>query len=73
MTNTELKEALKNGRPVVARLPKQGELEYSCVSAIILRRGMIDNFDVSAELLDKNGNSVTVVNPKYLRYKEVKE
>jgi hypothetical protein len=34
---------------------------------------MIGNFDVSAELLDKNGNSVTVVDPKYIRYKEVKE
>ncbi len=69
MTNTELKEALKNSRPVIARLPMQGELEYSCVNAIILRRGMIGNFDVSAELLDRNKNSVIIVDPKYVRYK----
>ena len=69
MDNTELKEALFNKRPVIFNMPSVGELHYKCVSAIIYR---VKNgkLSVSAEIEDKCGHSVTIVDPKKIRYEE---
>lgn len=57
MTNEELKAALFSGCPV-----EHDRVTYKCVSAIIYRnRG--GKLDISAELLDKNNNSISIVNP----------
>lgn len=69
MTNEELKAALFSGCPVVADSPLYGKIEYKCVSAIIYRNKG-GKLDISAELLDKNNNSVSIVNPANI--KEVK-
>nr|DAP39812.1 MAG TPA: hypothetical protein [Caudoviricetes sp.] len=64
MTNEELKAALFSGCSV-----EHNGITYKCVSAIIYRnRG--GKLDISAELLDKNTNSISIVNPA--RVKEVK-
>lgn len=55
MTNEEAKEALQNKTPVVC-----GGIEYKRLSAIIYRYNDKGKFLVSAELLDKNKNSVTI-------------
>lgn len=65
MTNEELKAALFSGCPIVADSPLYGKIKYKCVSAIIYRNKG-GKLDVSAELLDKNNNSVSIVNPKYI-------
>lgn len=72
MNNNELKEALLNQRPVILKHPMYGELHYSCVSAIIYR---VKNgkLDVSAELKDKCGCSVTIADPKQICYEEYKK
>lgn len=50
-------------------MPSVGELHYKCVSAIIYR---VKNgkLSVSAEIEDKCGHSVTIVDPKKIRYEE---
>lgn len=70
MNNEELKEALINRRPIIARSPLMGEIEYAYVSAIIYKRNERGGVYVIAELIDKCGRSVTVTDPKYLKYKE---
>lgn len=55
MTSEEIKDALLNKYPVCA-----DGIEYKCVTAVIYRE-RDGNIVVSAELLDKNQNSVTVV------------
>lgn len=57
MTNDELKEALFSGCQVEHR-----GIIYKCVSGIIYRnkRGKLD---ITAELMDKNNNSVSIVDP----------
>lgn len=69
MDNNELKEALFNQRPVIFNMPSMGELHYKRVSAIIYR---VTNgkLSVSAEIEDKCGHSVTIVDPKNIRYEE---
>ncbi len=69
MNNNELKEALFNQRPVILKQPLYGELHYSCVSALIYR---VKNgkLDVTAELKDKSGHSVTTADPKQIRYED---
>lgn len=69
VNNNELKEALLNQRPVILNQPLYGELHYSCVSAIIYR---VKNgkLDISAELKDKCGRSVTIAAPKQIRYED---
>lgn len=63
MTNEQLKEALFSGCQV-----EHNKIIYKCVSGIIYRsKG--GKLDISAELMDRNGNSVSVVNPA--RVKEV--
>ncbi len=61
MTNDELKEALFDGRPV-----EHNGIIYKCVSAIIYRNKK-GKLDISAELLDKNKNSVSIVNPAKIK------
>ncbi len=58
MTNPELKEALLQGYPVICR-----NIEYARVSAIIYR-AVNGRIVVSAELMDKGGKSVTIVQSK---------
>ncbi len=68
MNNEELKDALFGGYPVMVNLPQYGEIEYKCVSHIIygVENGKLR---ITAEVLDKNRNSVTIVDPKYIRKK----
>lgn len=61
MTNDELKAALFSGCQVEHR-----GIVYKCVSAIIYRN-KDGNLDISAELLDKNGNSVSIVEPHLVK------
>lgn len=61
MSNEELKNALLSGFPV-----EYNGITYKCVTAIVYRNkgGKID---ISAEVLDKNNNSVCYVDPKALK------
>lgn len=70
MTNDELKQALLNKRPVILNTPLTGKIEYDFVSAIIYRVNKDDKLDISAELTDKCGHSVTIADPKHIQYKE---
>lgn len=60
MTNEELKEALMSGCEV-----KYQNITFKCVYGIIYRN-KDGKIDVSAELMDKNNNSVCIVDPKYV-------
>ena len=73
MSNEELKGALINRRPIIARIPSMGEIEYAYVSAIIYRRNERGGVDVSAEIMDKCLHSVTTIDPKHIQYKEEEE
>jgi hypothetical protein len=53
MTNSEIKEALQNGKPVVVKIPRQEAMSFDCVHGITYRRNAIGGIIVSAELLDK--------------------
>ena len=68
MTNTEIKEALQNGKPVVVKISRQEVMNFDCVHGITYRRNPIGGIIVSAELLDKNKNSVIVTKPKFVSY-----
>lgn len=57
MTNEQLKEALFSGCQV-----EHNGIIYKCVSGIIYRNKG-GKLDISAELMDKNNNSVSIVNP----------
>ncbi len=61
MTNEQLKEALFSGCPV-----EHNGIVYKCVSAIIYRNKS-GKLDVTAELTDKNDNSVSIVDPKKIK------
>lgn len=61
MTNEQLKEALFSGCQVEHR-----GIIYKCVSGIIYRNKG-GKLDISAELLDKNGNSVSIVEPYLIK------
>lgn len=75
MDNYELQKALFNQRSIILKIstiseiPNMGELNYKRVSAIIYR---VKNgkLCVSAEIEDKCGHSVTIVDPKNIRYEE---
>lgn len=58
MTNQELKEALLQRCPVVCR-----GITYNHVSGIIYRAAN-GQIVVTAELMDKNGSSVTIAEPR---------
>lgn len=69
MDNNELKRALLSKEPVIYKNSEGIEAEYKCVSGVIYReRG--GSTVVTAEIKDKNDNSVTICNPKQLRFKE---
>ena len=57
MTNSELKDALMDGRKVVF-----GGIEYDRVNAIIYRQ-KDGGIDVTAELLDRHQNCVVIASP----------
>lgn len=61
MTNEQLKEALFSGCQVEYR-----GIIYKCVSAIIYRNKG-GKLNISAELLDKNNNSVSIVEPHLVK------
>ena len=68
MTNDELKAALLARAPVIYTHTDGHAAEYSRVTAIIYRErngGVV----VSAEVLDTNGRSVVVCDPKKLTVK----
>lgn len=62
MTNEELKGALMHESPVIWRSPIYGTLRYKCINAVRYTRGAKDTINISAELLDYNTHSITVVN-----------
>jgi hypothetical protein len=70
MDNAELKEALFNRRPVVHFAGGSDGVEYERVSAIIYRVGDNGKLNVSAELSDKCGHSVSIVDPSRVEYKK---
>lgn len=73
MTNEELKEALLSKKPVIyggSVSCRPCDYEYECVSAVIYRNSG-GKIKVTAELTDKNGNSVMIVDPERVRYKDV--
>lgn len=61
MTNSEIKEALQNGKPVVVKIPRWKVMSFDCVHGITYRRNPIGGIIVSAELLDKNKDRKSVV------------
>lgn len=69
MNNAELKEALFNGKPVIHKQVDGRETEYKCVYAIIYRNKK-GKLQIQAKLLDENGNSISVVDPLRVEYKE---
>lgn len=68
MSNEELKQALQDRRAVVLSHPLHGVIEYSYVSAVIYRKGK-NGVEITAELYDKNGRSVTIADPRYIHDK----
>lgn len=68
MTNDELKDALLSRSPVILTPTNSRAAEYSRVTAIIYRErnGAVV---VSAEVLDTNGRSVVICDPKNLTVK----
>lgn len=81
MTNDELKQALITGVPVIYEEPGETPLEYARVRGIVYRRRsdmrgrrncrseVMPGIVVCAELLDKGGHSVTVVDASCVRFK----
>lgn len=61
MTNTELKEAMMAGEPVI-----YGDIEYKCISAIIYRKNGSEIY-IQAELADKKTHSVTIADATRVR------
>lgn len=70
MNHSEVKEALFSRRPVI-HTTGGIETEYDHVSAIIYRLNKNKRLVISAELSDKHGYSVSIVDPERVRYKEV--
>lgn len=61
MTNTELKAAMLAGVPVVHESVRYGRTRYKRIYGIVYRPGESGKIRISVELLDYNGNSITVV------------
>ena len=66
MTNDEMKTALLNGEKVICELRSGGEAEMK-MHGIIYRSDGKGGIKVSAELLDLNGNSITICNPQNIK------
>ena len=45
------------------------DLEYDCISAVILRRGKSGQEIIQVELMDKKSNSVNITTPEYVYLK----
>ena len=65
MTNDEAKEAFRNKTPVY-----WNGVQYTKISAIIYRYDPYGNLLVSAELLDRCGNSVIIARLKDIKGEE---
>ena len=65
MTSEEAKQCLYSRKEVVCN-----DITYERMKAIIYRLDERDNIIVSAELLDKNRNSVTIAQLKDVKEKE---
>lgn len=65
MTNDEAKEAFRNRTPVY-----YNGVQYLKITAIIYRYDHFDNLLVSAELLDRCGNSVVIARLKDIKGEE---
>lgn len=59
VTNEEIKDALYAETPV-----EYHGIKYRCISAIIYRKGQDTKTDITVELLDKCGHSVTIAPAK---------
>lgn len=70
MDNNELKNALLNKKAVIYKSHDNIDLNFKCVSAIRYTENN-GGVEVSAELTDLNNKSVTICDPKRIRYKEV--
>lgn len=70
MTNTELKAALKNRKPVVLRSARYGEIRYKYVNAIRYTLDKDGEIAVQAELLDYNNGSITIAKASEVFYDE---
>ena len=66
MTNEEMKTALLNGDSVIYESRNGGEAVMK-MHGIIYRSDGKGGIRISAELLDLNGNSITVCKPRDLR------
>ncbi len=68
MQANQIWEALENERPVTLHDEYLGELSFQKVAAVISRKDKAGVIHHSAELLDKNGTSVVIADPKKIRY-----
>lgn len=69
MSNDELKQALFDRSPVIARFDSIGDVPCAYVSAIVYRV-CGGNLRIQAEVMDLNERSIMIVEPKNLRKKE---
>lgn len=67
MTNEELKNALVSGCPV-----ESGGIVYKCVSAIIYRYRN-GKLNISAEVKDYCGHSISIINPERAKIAETED
>ena len=70
MTEVECMTAAKMGLPVVHTIAAtHDDIEYECISALILKPDGKGGLVMSAKLKSKTGNSTTTVKPESLRMK----
>ncbi|MGN1111804.1 MAG: hypothetical protein ACI4RP_01240 [Acutalibacteraceae bacterium] len=65
MNNKQLKEALFSGCPV-----EHNGIVYKCISGIIYR-SKDGELNITAEVTDKNNNSISIVEPRELKFAEL--
>lgn len=70
MQADELKEALRNRKAVLVSSPLYGDIRYARVSAVIYRLNRHGRMRVQAEVEDLCGHSISIVDPKKIRYAE---
>ena len=76
MTGKQLKEALLNQTPVIAKIKGLGDIWYPKIYEISYRRSeYLDRgrISLSVGLLDKNGNSIVHVRAKDVRLAEAEK
>lgn len=72
MTKDEAVKAFRERVPVMMMCrvsTERCDFEYSCISAVILRRARTGHEIIQVELLDKRANSVTITRPEYVYLK----